>query len=221
MSPLKSSAFPLVAGAVLFAAILFFWNSPVVYPVKIFTVVLHEMSHGLAAVITGGKIVKIEISPLIGGACYTAGGLQMAILPAGYLGSMFFGCLILLLAARTNLDKLISMIIGIVLLLLTIFFVRTQFGIIFCLTFGIAMIVIGRFAPLAVNDLLLKVIGFTCALYAVIDIKEDLISRTVPGSDAYQMSKLIPLPPVAWGLIWAGIAVVAVFLTVKKAYSKR
>jgi len=201
----------------LFVLINAFWHSPVIYPVKVFTVILHELSHGLAAIMTGGRMVRIEVSPELGGLCRTQGGWRFAVLSAGYLGSMFFGCAIMLVAARTRFDKHLSVIIGSALLLLVVFYIRTFFGVLFGLLFGGALILAGRFGSENVNEALLLFLGVTTALYAIIDIKEDLISRTIPCSDAYEMSKLIPLPSVVWGGIWALIAVAVVFLALKAA----
>ena len=43
--------------------------SYLLYPIKMFTVFLHEMSHGLMAVINGGQITQIHFDPHIGGYC--------------------------------------------------------------------------------------------------------------------------------------------------------
>ncbi|MBD3306499.1 hypothetical protein GF339_08865, partial [candidate division KSB3 bacterium] len=59
---------------VMFLLAVVFWNSIFIYPIKLFVVVLHEFSHGLAAIVTGGSIVRIEINQQIGGMCYTMGG---------------------------------------------------------------------------------------------------------------------------------------------------
>ncbi|MFC1896209.1 M50 family metallopeptidase [Thermodesulfobacteriota bacterium] len=64
---------------------------------------------------------------------------------------------------------------------------------------------------------MLLFLGLTSALYAIVDIKEDLIVRTIPGSDAYEMSKILPLPPALWGGIWILAAVLAVFFSLKTA----
>ncbi len=195
--------------ALMFILILIFWNTPFVYPVKIFVVLLHEMSHGLAAVMTGGRIAKIELSQLEGGACWSAGGIELLVLPAGYLGSMLFGGLILAAASRSKFDKFISGIVGLAVFLITLFFVRNLFGLIWGLLFSIAMIAAAVFAPGFINDFILKFIGLTSILYALLDIKSDLIQRTVQGSDAYQMSRIIPLPSIVWGIIWIIIAMAA------------
>jgi hypothetical protein len=92
-------------------------------------------------------------------------------------------------------------------ILLTVFIVRSTFGIIFGLLFGASMIFSGYVFGEVFNDILLKFIGLTSTCYAIIDIKEDLISRTVPGSDAYAMSEIIPLPPTVWGFIWICLAI--------------
>jgi hypothetical protein len=196
----------------LLLATLLFWNSPVLYPVKAFVVLLHELGHGAAAVLTGGTIDRIELSADLGGVCWSRGGWRLLVLPAGYLGSMLFGGLILLAASRSRHDRLLAAGLGLALLVLTIVFVRTLFGIGFGLLFGTALVLVASWLPGAVNDLLLRFLGLASVLYAVIDIKEDLISRSVPGSDAYAMSRELFLPPVFWGVLWMVLALAAAAL---------
>lgn len=74
--------------SLFFVALWLLWNTPIVYPVKIFVVLLHEISHAAVAVATGGSIQSIEINPLEGGACYCPGGNAFLTLSAGYLGSL-------------------------------------------------------------------------------------------------------------------------------------
>ena len=83
----------------LAAAALLLWGTFVVYPFRLFVVFLHEISHGLAAVATGGSIVSIGLSFDEGGVCLTRGGWPFLILNAGYLGSLSWGALFLLLGA--------------------------------------------------------------------------------------------------------------------------
>ncbi len=187
----------------------YFWDSTALYPVKAFVVLLHELGHGLAAVLTGGTIERIELSSDLGGVCWSRGGWRLLVLPAGYLGSMLFGGLILLAAARSRHDRLLAAGLGLAVLVLTLVFVRTPFGLGFGLLFGAALVLIAWGLPAAVNALLLRFLGLASVLYAVVDIKEDLISRTVPGSDAYAMSRELFLPPVVWGVLWMALAVAA------------
>ena len=76
------------------------WNTFVAYPFRVFVVFLHEISHGLAAVLTGGALESIGLSVNEGGVAVTRGGSRFLILTAGYLGSLLFGALFLLLGGR-------------------------------------------------------------------------------------------------------------------------
>lgn len=193
----------------MFVAVLLLWDFAFLYPIKIFVVLVHEAGHGLAALLTGGSIERIEITPDLGGVCWSRGGWRLLVLPAGYLGSMAFGGLLLILAARTRHDRYISMVLGALVVVLTLLYVRNGFGFLFGLLFGVAMVAAGKFLSEQLNDVFLKFLGLTSSLYAIIDIKEDLISRTVPGSDAYAMAQELLLPPVFWGVLWIAIALLA------------
>ena len=75
----------------IFIVITFLWNTGVVDPLKIFVVFMHEVSHGLAALATGGSIKEIQIVAQEGGHAITAGGSRFWTLTAGYLGSFGVG----------------------------------------------------------------------------------------------------------------------------------
>jgi hypothetical protein len=173
----------------LFTLIVFFWNTPLLYPIKLLVVLLHEMSHGIAGILTGGKVDKITICTQLGGACYISGGWDFVILPAGYLGSMFWGALLMLLASERRIAAKVSLFFSVILLFVTIIYVRTWAGILIGLGAGFFFLFLSFKASAGMNKFFLQLIGFTSSLYAIIDIKEDLIDRTVPGSDAYEMSK--------------------------------
>jgi hypothetical protein len=195
----------------MFVVAVVFWNSLLIYPIKLFVVILHEFSHGLAAVVTGGGIVKIEVSRQIGGVCYTRGGWPLIVASAGYLGSIFWGGLILLIAARTKYDNIMGMAIGGLLILVAIGFIRNWFGFLFTAGFGVALAVVSYFAKNVIIDLFMKFLGMTSCLYVIIDIKEDLIDRSNIGSDADLIARLLGIQSlsVLIGITWILIAVCA------------
>ena len=135
----------------IFIVIALLWNTQVVYPLKIFVVFMHEVSHGLAALATGGSIKEIQIVAQEGGHAITAGGSRFWTLTAGYLGSLMWGGLILILAARTQLGKLISAVIGIGMILISALYLRNTFGFLFGVGFGGALILVGQI-PSRVNQ---------------------------------------------------------------------
>jgi hypothetical protein len=194
--------------AALFAVTMTLWDTPLVYPIKVLVVFFHEASHGLAAMATGGRIEHILLDPNLGGLMTSTGGWPLVILPAGYLGSMFCGAALVLGAAWTSQRRALAFLVGLALLIVTLLYVRSLFGFVSGLLFGGLLCLAGARLSEAFNDLLLSFLGVTSMLYALLDIRDDLIVRTVPQSDAAVFSNYIPLPPMVWGAIWGLLALV-------------
>ncbi|MBF0501549.1 MAG: M50 family metallopeptidase [Candidatus Riflebacteria bacterium] len=196
----------MIFAILLFIASAILWESWIVYPIKILTVFLHELSHGIAALATNGSIDHIEISSNEGGVCFTRGGNRFLILSAGYLGSLIWGAGLLLAAARTRLDREIVAALGGLLVLVTLGLVRSFFGFAFGIGAGLVLIFFSRQFGEAACDVLLRWIGLTSSLYVILDIKSDLIDRSVPDSDAYKIAEMLHLPSMLVGGVWLVIA---------------
>lgn len=207
----------LVAPVVLALAALALWNTFPVYPLRIFVVFLHEISHGLAAVVTGGSIVRIELTPEEGGLCVTRGGWRFLVLNAGYLGSLAWGALFLVTAARSERDRALVGGIGIFTLVVTLVYVRTLFGFGYGVLAGSALVLVAWKLQSVVSDLLLKTIGVVSCLYGVWDVFSDVLFRSVPGSDANALGQLTGIPGVAWGAAWIVIDLAVVALALRAA----
>lgn len=200
--PLGGMGIPIA----LFLVSVWLWDSMLIYPFKILTVFFHELSHGLAAVATGGSMEGISLSPDQSGFCITRGGSRWLILTAGYLGSLVWGSALLLLAARTRHDRLITKLLGAGMLLITLLYVRSLFGFVFCTAFGAALLYLGQNGGEVFCDQFMRYLGLTSSYYVIIDIKSDLIDRTIPVSDAYRLAELWHLPPLLVGIGWLGLA---------------
>lgn len=196
-----------IALLLIFIGIVLLWNTVVIYPLKIFVVFMHEVSHGVASIATGGSIVEIEVNPQQGGHARTRGGSRFWTLTAGYLGSLLWGGLILLLAARTHLDKAISVLIGIGMVAVTIGFGSDTFTYLFGIGFGVVLILFGFFLPEVVNDWTLRIIGVTSCLYAILDIKSDVLDRSEVPSDARMLAEEYGMTTEFWGIVWIVIAI--------------
>ncbi len=210
--PKKSMSSPIYGLAVpLLVAILalVFWDSSVLYPLKILVVLFHELSHGLAAMVSGGSIEHIEISLEQGGLCYTRGGSSFLILNAGYLGSLIWGAVLLIAGARTRHDRTLVVLLGAILVAVTLLYIRSVFGFVYGIAAGVALVAIAWLLPNIVSDFLLTVLGMVSCLYAIWDIGSDVIFRSVPGSDAHQLAELTGIPSVVWGVLWIVLAVVS------------
>ncbi len=206
--------------AVWLTVMWLFWWSPVIYPVKLFVVLLHEASHGLVAVLTGGTIQRIVVTPDQGGVCYCPGGNPFLSLSAGYLGSLGFGALILLLArAGKPAPRHTTTLIGAAVLVLTAFYVRNAFGILFGALFGAALIAM-RGLGRTVHVLVLTALGLTSCLYALLDIKSDILDRPYLHSDASMLADLTGVPTVVWGVLWIALGVAVSWWLFRRALER-
>jgi len=70
---------------------LLFIHTTLFKPLKLLTTFLHEFGHATACWLTCGKVASISVETNEGGVTKTLGGSQWIILPAGYLGSSFWG----------------------------------------------------------------------------------------------------------------------------------
>jgi hypothetical protein len=206
-TPPRRLLLPLGMGVLALAL----WNTFVVYPFRVFVVFLHEVSHGLAAVLTGGRIVSIGLSFDEGGVCLTQGGSRFLVLSAGYLGSLLIGALFLLAGAKRRGAPALVGTVGVFTLLVTVVFVRTWFGFFYGLAASALLLLVASRGKPVVSEVLVAAIGAMSCLYAVWDIASDVILRSSPDSDAEALARLTGVPAVLWGLVWivASLAVLA------------
>jgi MFS family permease len=119
--------------AFLALALIGLWQVPwlgwLVYPFRVFGTFVHELSHGLAAIATGGDFVRFAVSPDLSGVAHSAGGLRMIVASAGYIGSAVFGGALLVLHARLLSSRTLLFGLGVVFGLLCLLFVRNLFGV--------------------------------------------------------------------------------------------
>ncbi len=197
---------------ILIIAVLFFlWNTPFVVPLKILIVFLHELSHAIAAILTGGTVHDLSLSPQQGGHVLSSGGSRFLTLSAGYLGSLMLGALLLVIALRTELDRYALALFGLTMLLVTLFYVRDWFPLAFCTATGLGMLAIARYLSRPINDMVLRVVGLSSIFYVPYDIFEDTIRRSGLRSDAYMLSEDFGLPTMFWGGLWLLLSLAVIF----------
>src|SRR5262245_41584282 len=174
--------------AVYFAALWLLWPTVWIYPLKIFVVFLHELSHAIAGLATGGTVQRITLDPYQGGATYVNGGNALVMLSAGYLGSLLWGLGLLLVArmrARTSRNALI--LLGTLLLGASLLFVRNIFGFLFGFLFGATLVIAARRLPTNGVQNVLTALGLTSALYSLFDIRDDILKQPQLQSDAHML----------------------------------
>ncbi len=94
----------LAAGG--FIVFLIAWQSgtlsSLMYPLRLFVSLVHELGHGLTAILTGGKFLTFQVFADGSGLAYTAGGSGFLVPQMGYLGAALFGAVLLALTNRVR-----------------------------------------------------------------------------------------------------------------------
>eukprot|EP01084_Bolivina_argentea_P091315 164397_1 len=210
----------IIVSAVL---IILLWRRIILKPFKLITVFLHELGHATAALITCGKVRSIRVDENEGGLTETQGGWMCCILPAGYLGSSFWGAFFILMAAGCDASCRWTVRIGagwmIIVMIYVLFFKSANNTIRWLLVLFIVI-----FLAIFILDelwtdfnwelaIFMLFFGTMNSLFAILDIYDDLISRTVYSSDASRFAELTKTNARCWGIIWGIMAVIWFALT--------
>lgn len=184
----------------------YFWDSPFLFPIRMFVVLLHELGHATAALLTGGEVLRIELLYAEGGAAFTSGGSRFLILNAGYLGSLVFGCLLLVASRSPRLVRPVVALVALVTVLVTLIYLRPliSFSFLYGAGASLALFVLARHAPLSVQQVVLRFLGLFSCLYALFDIRDDVLNfeRVGAVSDATMLAGLTGIPAPLWGFGW-------------------
>lgn len=168
---------------------------------------------GIAALLVGGQIYKLQIFPDGSGLATTAGGStpfrRGFIASAGYQGTSITGCL-LLLFRRTTLGPTVGTIgIGLAMALSVMLYVRNLFAMWFLGVAAFVLIVGGWLLPAAVLDHIYSFLAATCCLNAVESI-DDLFAagsyyvggEQVTSSDAHTVAEVWGGDYRVWASFW-------------------
>lgn len=212
---------------VILILVVALWNTVVIKPLKIFAVFLHELGHSLMAVLFGNGIRGFRINLDESGYALTLPKSNFSafmIANGGYLGSVLFALLILLLK-RTSLKRFILGAAAILLLGVSIAYGKSVFTIIYASIFAGFVLLLYMLHNEKINDWVIDIIGVASAAYAVYDTFVDTILlqlnlrlhwiqgwKTVqPLTDAVQLEKMTHVPAMIWGILWLMIACLAIY----------
>lgn len=176
------------------------------YPFKLFATWIHEMFHGITALIFGGSIKSIAInadtSGLTGFTMPQNSGTGLFITSSmGYLGTSLFGALLLIMRRHKRAQQGLLLLIGLALLLSVILYVRNTFGIVVVLAMALTFVFLALYLSNSYAELFVHLLASQCCLNALLDIK---ILYSVAGghSDAHQVAEQVGLWAWFWASLW-------------------
>lgn len=196
------------------------WSTPVVLPLKLLVVFFHELSHGAAAILTGGSIDSISVNFQQGGEAWTRGGSRFFILTAGYLGSLMIGAGLLLAALRARMDRAILAGLGVLMLLVLVLYVRDIPAALICVLTAAALLAAAKFLPEQICDLILRVIGLSSLIYVPYDIFDDTLRRAALNSDARMLAEEIGGTTMLWGGLWLIISFAVIYMCLRRGLGR-
>ncbi|MBI3893759.1 MAG: M50 family metallopeptidase [Candidatus Wallbacteria bacterium] len=207
----------------------FLWDTPFIYPVRLFATMCHESGHALAALATGGRVFSIQIAPNTAGVTLTQGGWPLAVVSGGYLGSVVFGCGIILLASHRRASVYVLECLGALFLGLTALYARDGFTVLYGLTAGFLLWRIGRTAQPDTEFYVAQTLGVITAAMALMDIRTLLPGAGLlvgvngaPGTtDAQALAQMTHLPALFWALLWAALSVGATVWVLRQSLGRR
>ncbi len=203
----------------LISIVFFFWHSPAIQPVKLMVVLFHEMSHGIVALASGGKVLNIGITADEGGFCESDGGVTLLIVSAGYLGSMLTGGLLLYLSRIRGCVAGVYILLTLTLTAAIFTVLHDSYSRTFATSLAGSFIVLGFLVPGLLGALFLRLLGTVSCLYSIFDIYWDILATDrlgyAPENDAVAISQITGIPPQGVGLLWLGLSVLY-FLVVLK-----
>jgi len=225
-------------GMVIFS--ILFANAPYVgwllMPVNQFVVTVHEMSHAVVTWLTGGAVLGMTTVPDgagHGGLTHSLGGIALFVNQAGYLGTTFFGCLLIYLSQFPRLSRHLLTFMGGAMILGALFFtlpglinpgwfVQSVMSLVIEVLMGVAFIFAGRKLKPALANLMILFLAVQTALNSL-----ELIWILVPhalglsGSgftDATSLAQVTMIPAIFWSLSWMFTSIVCLCLTLRFTY---
>lgn len=190
----------------------------ILYPFMIFSTWVHEMCHGLAALLTGGGIKEFFVYPDGGGLAYTwttgENWKRVFVASAGYVGTALLGG-ILLLFRRTHRGPTIGLIgIACAILLSVAMYVRNGFAIGILIVMAVILLLCTWKLKARLVAYLYSFLAATCSFNAFTTIKylfasgQGYVNGNPVNSDAHTVAEYAGGTYIMWATIWMVFAIV-------------
>jgi hypothetical protein len=217
----------LIAAAVATALL---WQLPggdyILYPFTILATWFHEMGHGLMALLLGGQFQKLEIFKT--GSGVATYGIQSSLGPigpalvaaAGPMGPPVAGAALILASRSFKVASLSLKILGGFLLLSTLIWVRSWFGLVAIPLLGLIILGIALKAPRWAQGFAIQFLGVQACVstYHQLDYLFSSSAGYLGLSDTAQMQRYLLLPYWFWGGLMAIASLVVLVQSLRIAY---
>lgn len=204
---------PAIACAIVALA---FWDTPYVKPFKVFVVLIHEMCHAAATLVTGGEVVEVRVNWDESGHARSRGGIFPIIASAGYVGSAFLGAFFIYVSLWPLMQRILLAVTGCLAIAMAVSYIPPgSIDFLFGVASGFLLLASAVVLP-GVARWVATGVGVMLCLYSLHDFRTDLwqyTERTDAGILARHWDAPILAYPIA--LIWALISVYAMYRSMR------
>ena len=205
----------LLLGGTLLLVLL--WQSPVIAPLKLLVVFLHELSHALATWLTGGRVVEFVVTGYQSGHVISAGGSRFIILSAGYLGSLLFGLLFYRLSRYPRLTDVCLAVLALTMLIVGMGYAGSGYTLLFAVVVAVLLLLLLKYANASSKQALLLLFALATMLYVPMDIFFDTLVHNGAPSDARMLANDVGGTTILWGSLWFITSLYLLYETLRKA----
>lgn len=206
-------------------------------PLNQFATMIHEMSHAIACVATGGHVTSMTIVPDgqgHGGLTSCIGGIRFIHYQAGYLGTAIAGCLLIFFGQFKHRSRETLIAVGAIMLLSTVLFMGPGilspmfFQALASLIWGVALSLATIYAGLKLKDSMANLVLLFLAINTAMDslrsitmvMTASIFARHI-FSDATNMEQLFGMPAILWSLLWLALSLAMLALTIWLCYFRK
>ncbi|RCJ38310.1 peptidase M50 [Nostoc minutum NIES-26] len=211
-------------------ATILLWQVPagdyILYPFTILATWFHEMGHGLMALLLGGQFQKLEIfgngsGVATYGISRSLGSIGPGLVAAaGPMGPPIAGAALILASRSFKAASLSLKILGSFLLLSTLVWVRSLFGLVAIPLLGLIILGIAFKAPRWVQGFAIQFLGVQACVstYHQLNYLFSYSAGSLGLSDTAQMQRYLLLPYWFWGGLMAIASLVILVQSLRVAY---
>lgn len=193
----------------------------VLYPIRLFVTFIHEGSHALMTLLTGGSVVGMAVHQDTSGVTTSMGGFRPLVLMAGYLGATAFGAACLQISRKQGNGRRGLLLMAAVTLIITGLWIRPWaeggFGFLMGMLIGFGLAAGSRFLKEPQAAFLTAFLSVQLCLNALFDMRELvwLTTHTAMDNDAVFMAQAYGLTPWFWALLWSAGALAILGLSLR------
>lgn len=199
------------------------------YPFSLLATWAHEMGHGLAALMVGGRFASLHLFPDLGGVAYTYRPDTLAapvvIAAGGLLGPAVAGGLTVLFSSRPRLARTVLYLLAFVLLGSLVLWVRNPFGMAAVLGLGLGFGAVARYGGDRLKLLVGQFTGIQLGLGSLSSFdymftRDFVRAGQVQVSDTQAIAEQLLLPYWFWGGIIALLSLLILYGAFRLAWGR-